>query len=138
MDPIGAGFEKFDAVGARRDQYKLFFYSGSHGKRQAPKVVELPLHTDGLVAGLDGAHFSSPRELGSVLAKSSLCQECMVKQYFRYVSGRLETPADSPVLRQVAADFRNSQFRFQALIVSLVRSWSPQQDEGVVNVARNH
>jgi hypothetical protein len=138
MDPIGAGFEKFDAVGARREQYKLFFYPASHGKRQAPNIVDLPLDTNGVVAGINGAHFSSPRELGSVLAKSTLCQECMVKQYFRYISGRMETPADYPVLRQVTTDFRNSHFRFQELMVSLVRSWSPQQNEGVVNVARNH
>lgn len=138
MDPIGAGFEKFDAVGARREQYKLFFYPASHGKRQAPNIVDLPLDTNGVVAGINGAHFSSPRELGSVLAKSALCQECMVKQYFRYISGRMETPADYSVLRQVTTDFRNSHFRFQELMVSLVRSWSPQQNEGVVNVARNH
>ena len=139
MDPIGAGLEKFDAVGARRDNYKLFFYPASHGsKHQEPKQVSLGLDTNGWVAGLADAHFSSPRELGAVLAKTPLCQECMVKQYFRYVSGRMETPADYPVIQKVVADFRNSNFRFQELIVSLVRAWGRPGNEGAVNVARDY
>jgi hypothetical protein len=36
------------------------------------------------------------RQLGAVLAKSPQCQECVVKQYFRYTAGRMETPADQP------------------------------------------
>lgn len=140
MDPIGAGFEKFDAVGARRDQYELRFYSAVHGeRRQPPKKVLLTLDTNGWVAGLPDAHFSSPRELGTILAKAPQCQECMVKQYFRYISGRMETPADYPVIKGITADFRNSQFRFQELIVSLVRSWAEPRPEGVVvNVAHNY
>jgi hypothetical protein len=138
MDPIGAGLEKFDAVGARRDNYKLFFYPASHGKHRKPKEVDLPLDTNGWVAGIKDANFSSPRELGAVLAKTPQCQECMVKQYFRYVSGRPETPADYPVIQKVVTDFRNSQFRFQELIVSLVRTWGTPGNEGVVNVARNN
>ena len=71
MDPIGAGFEKFDAVGARRDQYELRFYSAVHGeRRQPPKKVLLSLDTNGSVAGLPDAHFSSPRELGAILVKT--------------------------------------------------------------------
>jgi hypothetical protein len=35
--------------------------------------------------------FRRPRELGAVLAKSPQCQECMVKQYFRYTAGRMDT-----------------------------------------------
>jgi Protein of unknown function (DUF1592)/Protein of unknown function (DUF1588)/Protein of unknown function (DUF1587)/Protein of unknown function (DUF1595)/Protein of unknown function (DUF1585) len=139
MDPIGAGFEKFDAVGARRDKYQLLFYSGSHsGKRQPPKKVDLSLDTNGMVAGIANAHFSSPRELGAVLAKTTQCQECMVKQYFRYISGRMETPADYPVLKKVTEDFRGSQFKFQELMVSFVRTWGSQSNQGAVNVARNY
>ncbi|HEY7305436.1 MAG TPA: DUF1592 domain-containing protein [Bryobacteraceae bacterium] len=139
MDPIGAGFEKFDAVGARRDQYELRFYPAVHSdRRQPPKKVFLNLDTNGWVAGLPDAHFSSPRELGTILAKTPQCQECMVKQYFRYVSGRMETPADYPVIKRVTVDFRNSQFQFQELIVSLVRSWAELRPEGALNVAHNY
>jgi len=149
MDPIGAGFEKYDAVGARRDKYRLLFYSASHGeRRKPPKTTDLTLDTNGWVAGLPDARFSSPRELGAVLAKTSQCQECMVKQYFRYVAGRLETSADLPTIRKITADFRNSQFHFQELIVSMVGTWAPSDAassarnsltmEGNSNVERNH
>ena len=93
IDPIGFGFEKFDAVGARREQYELIFRSGYHGeeKKREPKKVALAMDTKGWVAGIPQSEFTSPRELGAVLARSPQCQECMVKQYFRYIAGRSET-----------------------------------------------
>ena len=114
MDNVGFGLEKFDAIGARRDQLALEFGSG-RGK----KTVNLNLDTSGTVAGVPDSQFSSPAELGAVLARSSQCQECMVKQYFRYTAGRMDTPADRPLLLKVTEDFRHSKFRFQELVVSL-------------------
>jgi hypothetical protein len=123
IDPIGLGFEKFDAIGARREKLKLQFFDGAQNRnRRQSRQVELELDTTGYVAGIPGSKFSSPRELGEVLAASKHCQECLVKQYFRYTAGRLETPADRPLIRQVFNDFRSSQFRFKELMVSLVRS----------------
>ena len=124
IDPIGFGFEKFDAIGERREKFKLLFFAGDEeGDRRAkPKTLELEVKTDGFVAGVSDSKFSSPRELGAVLARSQQCQECMVKQYFRYVSGRMETQADRRLIREVSDDFRKSQFRFKELIISLVRS----------------
>ncbi|MCI0392843.1 MAG: DUF1592 domain-containing protein [Acidobacteria bacterium] len=124
IDPIGFGFEKFDAIGARRDKFKLLFFAPDEedDRRAKPKTVELEMNTDGFVAGLPDSKFSSPRELGAVLARSPQCQECLVKQYFRYTSGRMETQADRPLIRQVSEVFRKSQFRFKELIISLVRS----------------
>jgi hypothetical protein len=60
----------------------------------------------------------------------------MVKQYFRYLSGRLETPADRPLIHQVYEDFRNSQFRFKDLMISLVRSREFPTGSEDVHVAR--
>jgi uncharacterized protein DUF1592/uncharacterized protein DUF1588/uncharacterized protein DUF1587/uncharacterized protein DUF1585/uncharacterized protein DUF1595 len=124
IDPIGFGFEKFDAIGARREKFKLLFFGeDEEGERRAkPKTLELEINTDGFVAGIPDSKFSSPRELGAVLARSPQCQECLVKQYFRYTSGRMETQADRPLIRQVTEDFRKSQFKFKELIISLVRS----------------
>jgi len=140
IDPIGFGFEKFDAVGARRDKYELLFSAGYHGggKRPPPKKVELTMDTDGFVAGIPNSRFRSPRELGEVLAKTPQCQECMVKQYFRYISGRMETPADYPVIQRAFEDFRQSQFRFKELIIALVRAREFAGREATVRVARNH
>jgi hypothetical protein len=124
IDPIGFGFEQFDAIGARRDKFKLLFFGDDEdGDRRArARTVELALDTKGYVAGLPDSQFSSPRELGAVLARSPQCQECLVKQYFRYTAGRLETAADRPLIRQVFEDFKKSQFRFKELIIALVRA----------------
>ena len=121
IDPIGFAFEKFDAIGARQDKFKLqFFVTDEDDNRRTAKTVELALDTTGFVAGIPDSKFSSPRELGAVLARSPQCQECMVKQYFRYTAGRMETPADRPLIRQVFDDFKKSQFRFRELMISLV------------------
>ena len=123
IDPIGFGFEKFDAVGARREQFPLEFRSakggGAGGRGPQVKKVNLDIDTKGNVAGLPGGQFSSPAELGAVLAANGECQECMVKQYFRYTAGRLEAPGDRPVISQAVEAFRNSGFRYQEMIVAL-------------------
>src|SRR5439155_25963350 len=98
----------------------------------------LDIDATGNVAGIPGSQFSSPSQLGAVLAKSAQCQECIVKQYFRYTAGRLETPADRPVITKILDDFRNSQFRFKELIVSLVRLREFPKPGGAVNVASHH
>jgi hypothetical protein len=138
IDPIGVGFEKFDAVGARRDEYKLFFYGGHGGAHKPPKSVDLAMDTKGWVAGIPDSNFSSPRDLGAILAKTPMCQECMVKQYFRYITGRMETTADFPLIRRVFEDFRKSNFHFQELMISLVRNRESLMDERNVYVASNH
>ena len=117
IDPIGFGLEKFDAVGGRRDKYELLFAMGYHGdgggRRQPPKKVELPMDTKGWVAGIANSNFASPRELGALLARTPQCQECMVKQYFRYTAGRMETPADHALIARVLDDFRDSTLPLQ-------------------------
>jgi len=123
IDPIGFGFEKFDAIGMRREQHKLLFYPDLHGvaaRRAKPKEVLLDLDTKGAVAGIPDSQFSSPRQLGELLARTPACQECVVKQVFRYMAGRQDTPADKPLLNQAFDDFRKSEFRFKELVVSLV------------------
>jgi hypothetical protein len=125
VDPIGFGFEKFDAIGQRREKLKLTFgQTFGEAKRgdQKTTTVEVDLDTKGQVAGIPNSAFTSPKELGAVLAASPQCQECVVKQYFRYVSGRTETPADRPLIRRVTEEFQRSDFRFKEMIVSMVRA----------------
>ncbi len=122
IDPIGFGFEKFDAIGARREKFSLEFKAPpAPGKGRGPqtKKVDLDIDTNANVAGLPGGTFTSPAQLGSVLAKTSECQECMVKQYFRYTSGRLEAPGDRAVISKATEAFRNSGFKYQEMIISL-------------------
>lgn len=147
IDPIGFGFEKFDAVGARRDKLNLQFRSAKADEEPAAagkkrrfetKTISLELNTSGEVVGIPDSKFSSPAELGAVLAKAPQCQECVVKQYFRYTAGRTETLADRALIRKVTEDFRNSHFHFKELIVSLTVQRQFPGQEGAAHVASNH
>jgi hypothetical protein len=145
MDAVGFGLEKFDAVGARREQMVLEFRKKSYedededGKHPIPKrIITLQLNTNAYVAGIPNSEFSSPQQLGLVLAKSSECQECVVKQYFRFQAGRSETAADRPLIRFVTDDFRNSGFSFKELILSLVLVREFPQEKQRLDVANNH
>jgi hypothetical protein len=122
MDPIGVGFEKFDAIGKRRDKQTIKFFPDRRARDQTPKTVELELDTSGKVSGLANSDFRTPRELGRILANSSDCQECIVKQLFRYTYGRRETDADRDLIAKASEEFRGSQFRLKALIMFLARS----------------
>jgi hypothetical protein len=97
----------------------------------------LDLDTTGFVAGIPDSKFATPKEPGEVLARSPQCQECVVKQYFRYTSGRTETPADRPLIRKVADDFRKSRFRFKEMIISMLRHREFPVEGGMYRVA-NH
>jgi len=139
IDPIGFGFEKFDAIGVRREQQKLLFYSpGKKLSRQAPKQVLLDLDTSARVAGVANSDFTSPRQLGDVLARTPQCQECIVKQMFRYVAGRPETAADRPALNRAMEEFRNSDFNFRKMVVALIRAREDSVERSPVHVASNH
>ena len=134
IDPIGFGFEKFDAIGARRDKFE--FTTPGRGQKAPAKAWTLEIDSTGFVAGVAKSAFASPSALGAVLGESAQCQECLVKQYFRYTFGRTETAADLPVIRQLTEDFRRSQYRFKALIASMM--FSRENPEGAVHAARNH
>jgi hypothetical protein len=145
MDGVGFGLEKFDAVGARRDEFTLEFRpklkAGEEEDEDHPlprRKVMLPLNTQAYVAGIPNSDFSSPQQLGAVLAKSSQCQECIVKQYFRYLSGRTDTVADRPLINRVTEDFRSSGFHFKELILSLVLLREFPQEIQRLDVANNH
>jgi hypothetical protein len=142
IDPIGFGFEKFDAIGVRREQLVMRIAAAGRPQQQQqrvpPRTIEVPLDTTGFVAGLPDSEFSSPKGLGEVLAQSGACQECIVRQFFRYTFGRMETPVDQSLRQKVLDDFRNSGFRFQELIVSLVSARESFSTGGANHVASNH
>jgi Protein of unknown function (DUF1588)/Protein of unknown function (DUF1585)/Protein of unknown function (DUF1592) len=127
MDPIGFGLEKYDAIGAWRDKERLEL-AADEGPRRS-KTVEVEINAIGEIAGLPNSTFTDSRSLGRVLASSPVCQDCIVKQMFRYAFGRPETPADRLSLRAAADVFRTSGFKFKEMLISLVRS--PQFLEGL-------
>ncbi|MFN7996579.1 MAG: DUF1592 domain-containing protein [Bryobacteraceae bacterium] len=142
IDPIGFAFEKFDAIGMHHDKAQLLFLPHLNDvvalRTAKPKEVYLDVDTTGAIAGLKDAQFTNPRQVGELLARTPQCQECIVKQVFRYMAGRVETPADRPLLNRAFEDFRNSHFRFQEMILSLAkgREFPPAAKD--IHVARNY
>jgi len=129
MDPIGFGLENYDAVGRWRDKEAIEFETGGSKGKAASRTIELPIDGKGEIAGLANSAFSEPRAIGRLLAESRACQECVVKQLFRYAFGRLETAADRETVRSTVAAFRESRFTFKELLVALVRA--PQFLDGL-------
>jgi mono/diheme cytochrome c family protein len=126
IDPIGFGFENYDAIGRYRTKQKVtIFPTIDEIKTKAkvkPTTYELPIEATGSVRGIPNSDFKSPRELGAILAESPVCQKCVVKQLFRYAIGRPETAEDDEAINASLKDFRDSQFRFQNLIISVIKS----------------
>ena len=84
----------------------------------------MPVEIDaqGEIAGLPNSAFSGARELGAILAASPVCQQCIVRQMFRYSYGRLETSADEKTIDDLFGQFKGSGFRFKNLLIALVES----------------
>ncbi|WP_197446439.1 DUF1592 domain-containing protein [Tautonia plasticadhaerens] len=124
IDPIGLGFEQYNAIGAYQETLSLQFRGGrgdsDRGRGSSP--IELEIDTSGYIQGIEDSSFSTPKELGLLLAESETCQRSIAKQFFRYAFGRQETANDQAVIDGLYAKFRASGFRFRELIVALVTS----------------
>jgi hypothetical protein len=113
IDPIGYGFEQYDAIGRFRDKQVITIFPTEHS---------LPIDTSASIRGIPNSDFRSPKEAGRILAADPGCQRCVVKQLYRYAMGRPEKEADRAVIDAAAERFRASQFRFQELIIAIVTS----------------
>jgi hypothetical protein len=127
MDPIGFGFENFDAIGKWREKEMIAVPGRRGGEppaggRGGPPPVPVDIDAEGEVAGLPNSAFSGARELGAILAASPVCQKCIVRQMFRYSYGRLETSADEPTIDDLFGRFKGSGFRLKNLLIALVES----------------
>jgi hypothetical protein len=108
MDPIGLGFETFDAIGAFRTMDGL-------GAVDA---------TGNIVNGgrdLDGA-FNGPIELAKRLADSQVVSNCMVNQWFRYSMGRMETTNDACSIQGIRQAFDASGGNIRELLARVALS----------------
>jgi Protein of unknown function (DUF1592)/Protein of unknown function (DUF1588)/Protein of unknown function (DUF1595)/Protein of unknown function (DUF1585)/Protein of unknown function (DUF1587) len=108
MDPVGAVFDTFDAVGRARTS------------DEAGAAIEI----GGDIIGsrdLDG-HYDSVPALGVALANSEEVQQCVVRQAFRFFYGRELTAADSCAAEQIMQGFAREGFRLSDLIFGLTRS----------------
>ncbi len=117
IDPIGYGFEQYNAIGVFQQKMSLRF-----GGRENPTTKELAVDTRSHIQGIRESEFARPKELGQLLAQNETCQRCIVKQYFRYAFGREETPADQATIDAAFIRFRDSGFRFRELVMAIVTS----------------
>ena len=129
IDPIGFGFEQYDAIGRFREKMSLQFGGNSYEGGNAPSI-DLDIDTSALVQGIEDSAFDTPQGLGRILAENEACQRCIVKQLFRYAFGRAETSSDQPVIDAILKKFRDSGFRFRELIVAVVTSELFLQQDG--------
>ena len=125
MDPIGFGFEHFDAIGRYRPTEAIPVpgrRGGGGGFRGGPPPIQVEINAQGEIAGIPNSGFSGAKQIGGILADSPVCQKCIVRQMFRYSYGRLETNADEKTIDQLYDQFKGSGFKFKSLLVALVQS----------------
>jgi hypothetical protein len=107
MDPIGFGFENYDAIGRYRtiDNGAPVDASG--------EIVQ--------TRDLDGK-FTGIAELGQRLATSGEVEECAVRQWFRFFLSRFEQDADACSVKRTVDQFRAAGSDLNALPPALVGS----------------
>lgn len=107
MDPIGLGFEHFDAIGSYRD------FEGKKLPIDASGEVA-PMTADGR---LDG-DFDGALELSAKLAQSDTVRSCVTENWLRFALAR-DTASDACSVDTAYAAFKESDFDLRALILAI-------------------
>ena len=119
LDPLGFGFENYDALGR---------YRTTEAGQPIDASGELVSTRD-----IDGT-FDGAVELGVLLAGSEEVRECVATQWFRYAFGRAERDADECTQSQIYDAFAAADYDIQELLVGLVLSdgfrFRPAIEEG--------
>jgi hypothetical protein len=105
MDPLGFGFENYDAIGAWRDQDQ---------GRPVDSAAELP----------DGRKFKGPVELKALLKeKKAEFAEGFAEKLLTYALGRGVEHYDGAALKDVVDAVGKQDYRFSALVVEIAKSY---------------
>jgi hypothetical protein len=106
MDPIGFGLENFDASGRYRET--------ENG---------LPVDASGEIVGTDVAGpYNGPVELARKLAGSEQAQACLAAHWFRFASGRAETPEDGCATAWLARQFQSQGRSLRELVLAMTQT----------------
>jgi hypothetical protein len=107
MDPIGFGFENYDAVG----QYRT-----TDGNQ--------PVNANGSIIATEDINgtFDGVAQLASMLVRSVQVQECFPQQWFRFMMSRFEQAPDNCSMRSIIDAFHTSGTNLNALPQALVES----------------
>ncbi len=103
IDPLGFGFENYDAIGAWRDE--------ADGE-SVDNAGALP----------DGRTFAGMVELGGLLATSSDFPTCMTSKVMTYALGRTVTPDDACVVEAIGAETVTADSALSELLWAVVTS----------------
>jgi hypothetical protein len=101
-DPLGLGFENFDAIGALRTMEEGMLVDAS--------------------GEIDGQSFVGARALGERLSRDPRLARCVIRQLYRFSQGRLDAEGEEAVLSQLSRRFDEQGYRFKRLLVDLVSS----------------
>jgi hypothetical protein len=106
MDPIGLGFEGFDATG------------------RVASLNGQPLDSSGAVTATQDADgtFNGPVELAHRLAKSAQVRQCMTREWFRFMLRRLELSDDQPSIDAADKAFAAADGDMREMIIALTRT----------------
>jgi hypothetical protein len=108
VDPIGLGFENYDAIGRFR---------------QVEGLVQID--ASGELVG-DGApkSFENAVELTRLLADSLTVSDCVARQWFRFSLGRIESESDACSILELSKTFEESEGNIRSLIEGIAKSES--------------
>jgi hypothetical protein len=107
MDPIGFGFENFDAVGQFRT---------TDGNQ--------PVDASGNIISTNDINgpFNGVVQLGKILSGSTQVQQCVARQWFRYTMSRFEQDPDNCSMNAIFQKLQSSGMNLNSLPQALVQS----------------
>jgi hypothetical protein len=107
MDPIGLGFENYDAIGS--------FRTTDNGA---------PVDASGEVKSTDDidGKFNGVPELGKKLASSAEVEACVTRQWFRFFQSRFEQDADNCSMKAILDAFKAGGGDLNGLPAALVQT----------------
>jgi Protein of unknown function (DUF1592)/Protein of unknown function (DUF1588)/Protein of unknown function (DUF1595)/Protein of unknown function (DUF1587)/Protein of unknown function (DUF1585) len=103
MDPIGFGFDQYDAIGQ---------FDASEGIDDAELIDAGPL----------SGPFDGPVDLAQRLADSDTVRRCVATHFFRFATRRADTDDDSCSLDAVDGQFAETGQSLQALLIAITQS----------------
>lgn len=113
LDPIGFGLESYDAQGAFRT-HEVDLVETEDDESQCE------ISGDGEIVGV--GTFNGPGELGALLAGTPAMEECLVRQLYRFTTGRSELEEDDLDFTADLAGSIDGPIVLDELIVRLVMS----------------
>jgi hypothetical protein len=99
MDPIGLALERFDGIGAYRENDNGAAIDAS--------------------GELDGAKFTDGKGLGAALAANPNVTSCFARTLLRFARGALEDPSEGGLIAALSTDFEAAGYRVPDLILDI-------------------